>query len=291
MTTDEVRPREAARILTLSDGRKVQVAEYGDSAGTPALWFHGGFSSRLEASPLDVPARELGVRLLSLDRPGLGGSDPLPGRTVTGYAKDVGEVLDTLELERVTVGGLSNGGMFTMAVASEIPHRVVRAVPVNSTTPVTDKAAQSALSFAARATYRFMARHPERLARRVENAKPPRKLVAAFNRLTNPDARLHDDPATAALWTANLEQARRQRDTGAIAIELILASRPWGFDHRAVPVPVVMVSGEKDAGLGYARIWARELPQGRLVIVPGGHNGLLAPVVARRIAALLAGQP
>jgi pimeloyl-ACP methyl ester carboxylesterase len=290
MTCDDVRAR-AGSTITLSDGRKVQFEQYGDPAGIPALWFHGGFSSRLEASPLDVPARELGVRLLSLDRPGLGGSDPLPARTVTGYAKDVVELLDALELERVTVGGLSNGGMFTMAVASEIPHRVVRAVPVNSTTPVTDKAAQSALSFAARATYRFMARHPERLSRRVENAKPPGKLATALNRLTNPDARLFDDPATAAFWAANLEQARRQRGTGAITTELTLASTPWGFDHRAVSVPVVMVSGEKDAGLGYAKVWARELPQGQLVVVPGGHTGLLAPAVARRIAALLAGQP
>jgi hypothetical protein len=47
------------------------------------------------------------------------------------------------------------------------------------------------------------------------------------------------------------------------------------------------VSGAKDAGLGYARVWARELPQGRLVVVPGGHTGMLAPAVGRQITELL----
>lgn len=56
-------------------------------------------------------------------------------------------------------------------------------------------------------------------------------------------------------------------------------------------VPVCLVSGEKDAGLGYAQIWAQELPQGRLVTVPGGHMGMRAPAVARRVAELLAGRP
>jgi hypothetical protein len=70
-----------------------------------------------------------------------------------------------------------------------------------------------------------------------------------------------------------------------------MASSPWGFDHRAVSVPVSLVSGEKDAGLPYAKVWAQELPEGRLVVVPGGHTGMLAPSVARRVVELLGGRP
>ena len=104
-------------LVALPDGRKIAVEEYGVPSGAPALWFHGAFSSRLEAWCLDAPAQELGIRLLSLDRPGVGGSDPLPGRTPTGWAEDVRGVLDALEIEQAAVGGLSNGGMYTMAVA------------------------------------------------------------------------------------------------------------------------------------------------------------------------------
>ena len=91
----------------------------------------------------------------------------------------------------------------------------------------------------------------------------------------------------AAAWEANTAEARRQDPRAFLEIELAQAAAHWGFDHRAVPVPVTVVSGEKDAGLGYAKIWAEELPDAELVIVPGGHVGMLAPAVARRIVELL----
>jgi pimeloyl-ACP methyl ester carboxylesterase len=275
-------------VITLQDGRKVEYEAYGDAGGSPALWFHGGFSTRLEASCLDAPARELGLRLLSLDRPGVGGSDPLPGRTIVDYAKDVTEILDQLGIERTAVGGLSNGGMYTMAVAATIPDRVTHAVPVNSTTPVADAAARSALSRSARMQYSILERKPATLIRQVTKPQQPGRLAVALMRRTNPDAHLIlDDPTIAAAWEANNAEARRQDPRAFLEIELAQAASDWGFDHRAVPVRVKIVSGEKDAGLGYARIWADELPNGELVVVPGGHIGMLAPAVARRIVELL----
>ena len=272
--------------LALADGRKVQVEEYGDPDGAPALWFHGAFSSRLEAWCLDAPARELGLRVLALDRPGLGGSDDLPTRTVVGYADDVAQVLDALGLDRAAVGGLSNGGMYAMAVASRLPDRVVRAVPYNSSTPVADPAARAALSRTARLSYRFMARRTESLDDLVTRRPGPLGRLLARR---NPDVHLFRDPAVLAAHEATLAEALRQPRNGYLQTEIRHCTSPWGFDHRAVSVPVVVVSGERDGGLGYARVWAEELPQGRLVTVPGGHGGMPAPVVSRRLAELLSG--
>ena len=275
--------------LALADGRKVQVEEYGDPSGVPALWFHGAFSSRLEASSLDAPARELGLRVLALDRPGVGGSDPLPGRTVTGYAADVAEVLDALRIEQAAIGGLSNGGMYTMAVASVLPDRVLRAVPYNASTPIADKVARAALSRTARFSYAFMQRKADKLDTML--TKKQSRIATAFARRSNPDAHLFEDPAIAAAHEANLAEALRQPKNGYLQTEISHCSSPWGFDHRAVTVPVFVVSGEKDAGLGYAKVWARELPRGRLVVVPGGHAGMPAPTVSRRLVELLCGRP
>ena len=274
--------------IALDDGRKAQVEEYGDPAGAPALWFHGGFSTRLEAHCLDAPARELGLRVLALDRPGVGGSDLLRDRTVTGYADDVRQVLDALEIERAAVGGLSNGGMYTMAVASALPDRVVRAVPYNSSTPVADDAARAALSRTARTSYTLMLRKIDALDDML--TKKRGRFMTALARRSNPDAHLLDDPAIAAAHAANTAEARRQPRNGYLQTEIRHCTSPWGFDHRAVTVPVAVVSGEKDAGLGYARVWADELPHGRLVLVPGGHGGMPAPAVSRRLAELLAGR-
>ena len=275
--------------IALRDGRKVQIEEYGDPAGAPALWFHGAFSSRLEAWSLDAPARELGLRVLSLDRPGLGGSDPHRGRTVVGYAEDVADVLDALGIERAAVGGLSNGGMYTMAVASALPERVVRAVPYNSSTPVADPAARAALSRTGRFSYRALAQRADKLEDMVTRKRG--RLATALERRMNPDAHLLDDPGIRAAHEATLAEARRQPGNGYLQQEIQHCTSPWGFDHRAVSVPVAIVSGEKDAGLPYARVWAQELPRGRLVTVPGGHGGMAAPVVSRRLAELLAGKP
>jgi pimeloyl-ACP methyl ester carboxylesterase len=274
-------------MISLRDGRKVQLEEYGDPTGAPALWFHGAGSSRLEAWCLDAPARELGLRVLSLDRPGLGGSDPHPGRTVTGYADDVAEVLDALEIDQAAVGGLSNGGMYTMAVASALPDRVLRAVPYNSSTPIADPAARAAVSRKTRLSYAYLARNADKLDDKL--TKKRGRIYTALARRANPDAHLLDDPVIAAAHEANITEAFRQPRSGYLQTEIRHCSTPWGFDHRAVPVPVTIVSGEKDGGLDYAKVWARELPQGRLVIVPGGHGGMAAPAVSRRLVELLAG--
>jgi len=275
--------------LVLADGRKVELEEYGDPSGTPALWFHGAFSSRLEAWCLDAPARELGLRVVSLDRPGVGGSDNDPHRTVTGYAADVREVLDALGIEKAAVGGLSNGGMYAMAVASELPERVLRAVPYNSATPIADKAAHAALSRKARLSYAYMLRKADRIDDML--AKKPGRIAAAIARRANPDAHLLEDATIAAAHAATIAEALRQPRNGYLQTELRHTSSPWGFDHRAVAVPVSVVSGAKDAGLDYAKVWAQEVPQGRLVVVAGGHNGMAAPVVSRRLVELLAGMP
>ena len=275
--------------LVLADGRKVELEEYGDPAGVPALWFHGAFSSRLEAWSLDEPARELGVRVISLDRPGLGGSDNLPDRTVTGYADDVRQVLDALEIEKTAVGGLSNGGMYTMAVASQLPDRVLRAVPYNSSTPIADKAAAAAVGRKARLSYAFMLRKADKLDDML--TKRPSRLMTALSRRTNPDVHLLSDPVIAAAHEATIAEALRQPRNGYLQTEIRHCTSPWGFDHRAIAAPVAIVSGEKDAGLSYAKVWATELPEGRLVTVPGGHGGMAAPAVSRRLVELLAGLP
>jgi hypothetical protein len=114
------------------------------------------------------------------------------------------------------------------------------------------------------------------------------RLATALARRVDPDAYLLEDPTLAAAHAANIAEALRQPRNGYLQTEVRHCTGGWGFDHRTVAVPVVLVSGEKDAGLGYARVWADELPRGRLVVVPGGHGGMPAPDVCGRLAELLA---
>ena len=76
-------------LVRLSDGRRVAIASHGDPQGRPLFLFHGTPGSRLGLPYGDGPAKERGVRVVCPDRPGVGRSDPHPGRTIPDYADDV----------------------------------------------------------------------------------------------------------------------------------------------------------------------------------------------------------
>src|ERR1700726_1453146 len=85
--------------VALPDGRRLAYADWGDPGGTPVLYFHGGLSCRLDIGFADEQARAGGVRLIAPDRPGIGGSDRAPGRTVAAWADDVAALADALHVE------------------------------------------------------------------------------------------------------------------------------------------------------------------------------------------------
>jgi hypothetical protein len=58
--------------LRLRDGRTMGVASVGKSDGFPIVHCHGSGSSRLEVNLLAAAATAQGVRLIGLDRPGIG---------------------------------------------------------------------------------------------------------------------------------------------------------------------------------------------------------------------------
>ena len=77
----------ADRTIHLQDGRQLAYAG-GDLAGRPVVLLHGTPGSRLIC--LDEDATEAArVRLLTMDRPGYGLSDPRAGRTVMGWVDDL----------------------------------------------------------------------------------------------------------------------------------------------------------------------------------------------------------
>lgn len=81
--------REGPQCVRVADGRRLAWAEYGDPAGHPVLYHHGGLNSHLDAATAHEPARALGVRLVAPDRPGIGASDRLPGRRLVDWPADV----------------------------------------------------------------------------------------------------------------------------------------------------------------------------------------------------------
>jgi pimeloyl-ACP methyl ester carboxylesterase len=100
------------------DGRTLKVLERGDPAGRPVLVHNGTPNSRLMFDHDSERAGARGVRLISYDRPGYGGSSPSPGRTIASCADDVRDIAAALEIDRLAVWGISGGGPHAIACAA-----------------------------------------------------------------------------------------------------------------------------------------------------------------------------
>src|SRR6478735_9152457 len=110
----------AANRVATPDGRHLAYLEVGDPNGPLVLHNHGGPSSRLEARLLADAASKNGLRLLCVDRPGMGQSSPQKARTYSGWADDLVAIADALGYREFGVTGWSEGGPGALAAAAYI---------------------------------------------------------------------------------------------------------------------------------------------------------------------------
>jgi len=115
-----------AETITLDDGRVLGFDDVGDPRGVPVLFVHGSPDSRRARHPDDDLARDLGVRLVAVDRPGAGLSTANPTGTVGSFADDAIVLAGHLGIDRWRPFGWSAGSTFTLAIAARHPDRVER---------------------------------------------------------------------------------------------------------------------------------------------------------------------
>lgn len=108
--------------------RNLGIADFGPSDGDAVIWCHGGPGSRLEPRYCSEQAAAAGFRLIGVDRPGYGLSDPLPGRSIADWVPDALAVAAELDVGVFYAVGLSTGGAYALALAALSPQRVVGVV-------------------------------------------------------------------------------------------------------------------------------------------------------------------
>jgi pimeloyl-ACP methyl ester carboxylesterase len=122
-------------IVRTPDDRALCVEMAGDPAGRPVLVHIGTPNSRHLYGRWIEDAETRGIKLLSYDRPGYGGSTAQPGHSVADGAADVGAIADALDLDRIGVWGVSGGGPYALACAALLPELVVAAGVLGSIAP------------------------------------------------------------------------------------------------------------------------------------------------------------
>jgi pimeloyl-ACP methyl ester carboxylesterase len=124
------------RTVQTPDGRTLAIEEAGDPNGRPVLVHLGTPNSRHLYQPNTIDAAVRGLRLISYDRPGYGGSDPQPGRSVADCAADVRAICAELGIERLAMWGISGGGPHVLACAALLPDLVTAAASLASLAPL-----------------------------------------------------------------------------------------------------------------------------------------------------------
>ena len=124
------------RTVGTPDGRTLTVEEGGDPAGRPVLVQNGTPNSRHLCEPHERDAAERGLRLISYDRRGYGGSSPRPGRTVADCVDDVRAICAEPGIDRFVMWGISGGGPHVLACAALLPDLVVAVASLASAAPL-----------------------------------------------------------------------------------------------------------------------------------------------------------
>jgi pimeloyl-ACP methyl ester carboxylesterase len=130
-------PRQPEFFITPA-GRRVAWNEYGDPAGRPLMYHHGWPSSRLQACLLHHLARERGIRVLALDRPGIGRSEREPNRRLEAWPELVAAFADALGIDRFVQLGVSGGGPYALACAAMLPGRVTASAVLCGAVPLAE---------------------------------------------------------------------------------------------------------------------------------------------------------
>lgn len=244
------------RLARLRDGRRLGYSEFGQPDGRPVFFFHGMGTTRL-VCPSPEPARALGLRLIAVDRPGIGLSDARPGRRLLDWPADVAELADQLGLGSFAVIGWSGGGPYALATAHALASRVTSVAAVSCPAPLAGNGEAAYLRRFDRNAVRAAGRAPWviRLALwhwgRPQRRDAERFLEESVAAMCESDQQVLADPQLRVRMIQSSAELYRQGGRGLYDEALVLA-RPWGFKASELHVPVHLWHGTVDETVPFA---------------------------------------
>ncbi len=229
--------------LMVEDGRTLHIYDTGAEGLNHPLtvfWHHGTPNIGAPPQPLFGAARRLNIRWVSHDRPGYGGSSPLPDRDVASAARDVQQIADALGIGKFGAMGHSGGGPHALACAALLPERVLGAVSVAGLAPY----GAEGLDYFGGMTPSGVASLRAALAG-AETKEAYEASAPEFDLETFTPA---DYDALSGPWewlNSVVGPAAAQGPGGLIADDLAYVS-PWGFDLARIEAPVLLLHGGQD---------------------------------------------
>jgi pimeloyl-ACP methyl ester carboxylesterase len=273
--------RHRCETIRLSDGRRLAFTLTGPADGRPVIYCHGAIGTPVDAT---VDLRELtaalGILYIAPSRPGVGGSDPLPGRRVYDFADDIRELADRLALQRFAVTGVSAGGPYALAVAHRLRERVTRVGVCSSLSPLCAPHRTPGLRRRMRMPLAALAHAPQ-LTCRVGDALLP--LVARHPELVTRVIAMHAASGERARLDSASERAAAAHSfldaccggVGGLVDDYLTYASGWGFEPSEIETEVQLWHGGADplVPVEHALQLAAELPHCHVFVDPDeGHH-------------------
>ena len=269
--------------VAVRDGRRLSFAEYGSTRGPAILWMHGTPGARRQI-PLEARSYAVrhGLRLIGIDRPGIGSSTPHLYDDLRDWTSDLQVFADTLGLDTFRLIGLSGGGPYALAAGYALSDRVHGVAVLGGVVPTVgpDAAEGGLIQLAVRCAPLIEATRVPLgfgLTRAIRLVRPLAgtglDLYAAFQPAG--DRNLLSRPEFKAMFLDDLLNGARFQTSAPLA-DLVLFTRDWGFRLDEVRVPVRWWHGDDDHIVPFAhgQHAVDRLPDATLSVIDGeSHLG------------------
>jgi pimeloyl-ACP methyl ester carboxylesterase len=218
-----------------------------------------GSTSGLLFEPHIQAAEERGIRLVGYDRPGYGGSEALPDRSVADVVGDVRAIADALEVERLAVWGISGGGPHALACGALASDRVGAVASLASVAPYGAEGLDWFAGMGQTNIEEFGAalRGAEALddylrdQQRELSAVTAEGVIAALSQLLTPVDTRALTGELGEYFASCMREAVRPGLAGWREDDLAF-TKPWGFSVEEIHVPVLLWHGEHDLFVPFA---------------------------------------
>lgn len=264
--------------IAVGEDRRIGFAEFGAPQGRAVFWLHGTPGARRQIpTEARVYAEHHNIRLIGVDRPGIGASTPHQYETILAFADDLRTIADTLGIDKMAVVGLSGGGPYTLACAAGLPDQVVAAGVLGGVAPTRGPDAISGGLMrlgSAVAPLLQVGGTPLRLGASllIRAARPVASPALDLYGLLSPRADRHllARPEFKAMFLDDLLNGSRKQLAAPFA-DVIAFARDWGFRLDEVKVPVRWWHGDHDhiVPFSHGEHVVSRLPDAKLLHLPG----------------------
>ena len=269
----------SGETIFTEDGRCIGFACYGPASGKPAMLFPSFRGSRLELTLDEAALTLLNRRIIIVERPGHGLSDPTDDLSYQLLARDVLRIADHLQISHFDVIGNSIGGYVALQTLPWLEKRVLRLLLISSTGSVAAMQADPKTYWWVQFYTQMLSLVPDlsqkfwfTVERKFADDEDKHKAFFADHSPLEV-ATVVDNPAVWRVYHDNRIEGSRTTAWGAIH-DLLRGIKNSETDLRQITVPTEIWHGELDNQISPSQAAALQqmLPDARLQLIDnGGH--------------------